>query len=730
MANGIKKGKKRVLIHSFILILVAVGIGFLFVPLFKSFQLGLDLKGGYEILYKVESNDGSNVDKATLKDTYTALSKRMEHLGISDPELLIEGKDKIRVRFASTKDPEEIRSQLSTIATLSFRDSEDNLLMTSEVLNEGKTRVTQDQEGNPAVALSIKDQDQFYEVTDRISKRENNLIVIWLDYNQMTDSYEKEGSLCGKSGSNCLSAARVSQGFQGDVVIQGDFTLEEVQNLVNLINSGPLPSTITEVSFTKVDASLGKQALQTTLTTALVFAAIVVVAFILLYHFSGFLASIAMVVYSFLAFSIFWMLGKILTFSEIVAFLLGIYMIIDFLIITLGRIQEELLKGKSLENAYKEGVKQSIRIVVDSNVLIFIIAILMFIFGKFSMRGFATMLMITVLVAMIIILLMKYLLKLFIYTDYFNHKTNLFICVKEENIPDVKKNEESKPNKYYKVQFFKHPNIAFILPCIIVVIGAIMIGVKGLPLGTDYKNGTSITITTEQALTEKEVKKDLKELGYKAYRIEKTDDEVNIVLKNTVDKEKVKSYFEEKYEAKVTIGSVSNLLQKDLLKNIIIFVVVSFIIIMIYLSKRYNSHYALGVVLALIYNLLIVFSLFVIFRFEINFVFILALFAVMGYSIHNTIVCLARVRENLVLSSHEKLTRDRFTEICNCSFQETFARTIRMIVLALIPVIILFILGFKGIFNFAMLFGLLAGTYSSIFVAAVIFMATQKKNLR
>ena len=98
-----------------------------------------------------------------------------------------------------------------------------------------------DSSGNPAVLLTVKDKDKFYEVTNKVKDYDQNMIVIWLDYNGMTDSYAKEGNLCGTSESNCLSAARVSQGFASDVIIQGDFTEDEVNNLVDLINSGSLP---------------------------------------------------------------------------------------------------------------------------------------------------------------------------------------------------------------------------------------------------------------------------------------------------------------------------------------------------------------------------------------------------------------------------------------------------------------------------------------------------------
>ena len=255
-----KNKKRKVIITTIFLVLITIVICYLFIPLFSSLKFGLDLQGGFEILYKAESIDGSEMNQEKLTATYKTLQKRIDSLGVSEPEIILEGNDRIRIKLAGVTDPEAARSQLSTVATLSFRDVDDELLMTSDVLSSGvAARVGQDSSGRSAVALSIKDKDKFYEVTNSISQRSsgNNLIVIWLDYNELTDSYAEESSLCGTSGSNCLSAATVSQGFASDVIIQGDFTTEEVQNLVDLINSGSLPSKLTEISSNTVGASFG-----------------------------------------------------------------------------------------------------------------------------------------------------------------------------------------------------------------------------------------------------------------------------------------------------------------------------------------------------------------------------------------------------------------------------------------------------------------------------------------
>ena len=731
-----KKNKKnKVIIISCILVLFIVGVCFSFVPLFKNLKFGLDLQGGFEILYKASSIDGSKMTNSKLTATYKTLSKRIDSLGVSEPEITIEGNDKIRVKLAGVKNPEEARTQLSTVATLSFRDTEDNLLMTSDVLEAGKAKIGQDQQGNPAVALTVKDKDKFYEVTSKISGQDNNYIVIWLDYNELTDSYSKEGNMCGTNSSNCLSAATVSQGFASDVIIQGNFTYEEVENLVDLINSGSLPTKLTELSSNTVGASFGDQTLSTTLTAGIIAVAAIILILIFIYHFSGFVSAVSMLIYTFLVFGVFWVVGGVLTLPGIAALLLGIGMAVDSNVITFARIREEILKGKSLPTAFKEGSKSSFSAIFDSNITTLIVAIIMFIFGESSIKGFATMLIITILVTMFtMVFLTRTILKLFVKTEYFNDKFNLFINIKAKDIPNVSKNEEVKPNKLSKVNFFKHKIAVVSLSIFIIVVGGIFFAIKGFNLSVDYKAGTNITIVTDSKLTKQQIKKDMDELKLEPSSITITSEETDIRLNTALDGEQVREvnrYFEKNYDAKVNIGVVSNIVQKELVKNAILSVLIALVGITIYISIRFKLSYAIGGVVALLHDVLIMFAIFAVARFEVSSMFIAAVLAIIGYSINDTIVSFDRIRENIAKEDWKKMTKEKLEEICNKSIQETFTRTIYTTITTLIPVIILLVLGSSGIFTFniAMLIGLISGTYSSIFIATLLFITIEKNNI-
>lgn len=729
------KGKGKVIRTTIFLVLLVVVLCFLCIPLFKNLKFGLDLQGGFEILYKVESIDGSKMTHDKIMATYKTLSKRIDSLGVTEPEITIEGNDKIRVKLAGVTNPEEARKQLSTVATLSFRDSEDNLLMTSDVLVSGGAKVSQDSSGNPAVSLSVKDKEEFYKVTNKVKDYDQNLIVIWLDYNENEDSYASEGSLCGTEESNCLSAATVSQGFASDVIIQGNFTEEQVENLVDLINSGSLPSKLTEISSQTVGASFGDNTLQTTFIAGVIGIVLIILFLIAVYHFAGFISAVSMMIYAFLVFLVFWVVGGVLTLPGIAALILGIGTAVDSSIITFARIKDELYKGKSLPMAFREGSKESFSAILDANVTTLLVAIIMFVLGESSIKGFATMQIITVAVIMVTMVgLNRLLLKLFVKTNYFNDKTKLFINVKTEDIPDVSKNEETKVVPFKNFNFFKYTKQFVGLSIIILVFGVVMFFVQGLNLSVEYQSGSDIAIVTKEDLTEKKLNEDLKKLDLEKRDIEITKDETNILVNNVLEGDevdKVTNYFEEKYDAQTNIGAVSNIVQQELVKNAIISVLLSLLGIILYISVRFKFSYAVGGVVSLFHDVLFIFALFIIFRLQISTMFIAAILAIIGYSINDTIVTFDRIREELANVSEKKMTKETVWKVTNRAVCETFIRTLHTFLSTLIPIVILIFLGSKEIltFNLAMLFGFIAGAYSSIYIAAVIFAAIEAKNI-
>ena len=705
---------------------------------FNSITKGLDLAGGFEILYQIKpSEKGQKLTSTDVQDTYRTMLRRIDKLGVSEPELTIEGKDKIRVKLAGVSDIEAAREYITVAGELTFRDSKDNKLMDKTVLSAGTAaKVSTDDNGNPAILLNIKDKDLFYDVTTAISQTDDQLIVIWLDYVDGVDSYST--SNCGEfedlNSAKCLSAATVKQGFSSNVIIQGNFTEEQVKNLVDLINSGSNNVKFTEISSQTVGSAFGEDSLLKTELAGIVGIVLIILFMSLIYRFSGFISSSVILIYTFMTFLIFYLIDGVLTLPGIAALVLGVGMAVDANVITCERIKEELRKGKDLYTAYKNGIKNSFSSILDSNVTTFIIAIVLFIFGESSVKGFATMLIINIIMTMLIVVVITRLItSTFVKTKFFDNKLKMFINQSKKEIKksleEVDSNFEKKIAKDYVGKFKKF----ILVPGLILIIGGAFLFInKGFNFGIDFTGGTDITITNANNASVKSINKDINGLGYTILSSSKDDSAYYVKITDTLDKEgvnKVNNTLESKYNAKTDISVVSNLVKKDLIKNAIIALLYALIGIIIYISIRYRLSYALSAVLALIHDSIMIVALFSILHLEINSIFIAAILTIIGYSINNTIVIFDRVRENKNKKFNSNLSKEELKEISNKSIKETMLRSINTTITTMLPIICLIVLGSKEIveFDIAILIGLIAGLYSSLFISSSIWVHLENK---
>ena len=484
---------KKIIKPISILILLVVGCLLLIKPTLKSIHYGIDLQGGFEILYNIEPlNKDDKLTDDDLDKTYKAIVNRIDSLGVSEPVISFEGDNLIRIQLPGVSSEEEARQRISTTAVLSFRDVNDNLLMTSDILGHNGASLSQNsQTFQYQVKLDIKDTAKFYDVTNALSKRSNgeNLIVTWLDFTEGLDSYNNEKETCGKNSTmKCISAAFVNEGLNSsEVVIEGNFTKEEAQSLVDLINSGSLPTKLTEEATPKsVSPSFGSETITKTGIAGLITFAIVSLILIFKYRFSGFIGSICLLVYSVLVFLIFNSVGGVLTLTGIAALVLGIGMAVDSIIISNDRIKDELRKGNKLVTAYKEANKSSLVAIIDANITTLIAGIVLYLFGESSVKGFATMLIITIFITVFTtVILYRVLQGMFVSSKYFNGKEKMFV------------GKISNVHNFNFVKFARKPIITAIA---IIAIGIAFFLVRGFNFGVDFTGGTNINLSSNSEL--------------------------------------------------------------------------------------------------------------------------------------------------------------------------------------------------------------------------------------
>lgn len=720
---------KKILKPLLIVIAIITLGAFLIKPTLKNISYGIDLQGGFEILYKIEPLEkGKELTEDDLDKTYTAIVNRIDTLGVSEPVIAFEGNNLIRIQLPGVSNEEEARQRISTTAVLSFRDTNDKLLMTSDILGNNGASLTQDSKSfQYEVKLDIKDTAKFYEVTKKISQRTNgnNMIVIWLDYNEELDSYENEKLTCGKdSNMKCISAASVKEGLDGgSVVIQGNFTKEEAQTLVDLINSGSLPTKLSEEATPKsVSPSFGAETITKTGIAGIITFILISLILVFKYRISGLIGSVCLFVYALLVFIIYNAVGGVLTLTGIAALVLGIGMAVDSIIISNDRIKDELRKGKKLIPAVSEGSKSSLKAIIDANVTTLLAGVILYIFGESSVKGFATMLIITIFVTIFACVILYRILQIMtVKTKAFNEKEKLFIG----SVHEVR--------KFNYAKFAKKP---IIVSLSIIAIGLIFVLVRGFNFGVDFTGGTQINLSSSEPLNFnkiKEIVKDYDLRDYDTYLNSKTEGylKLNDTL-NEEDEIKVKSELKA-LGIDTSVNEISNLVTNNLTKNAIKALVYSLIAIILYVTIRFNFNYAASGILMLLHDLLITLSIFAIFNISVDFIIVASLLTIVGYSINDTIVVFDRIRDNKnkLYKNRKKLTNEELENLVNISSNETITRNVWTSITTVAAIITLLCVGLNDIltFNIAILVGLIAGTISSLLIAPRVWMLLERRSM-
>ncbi|SEM68879.1 protein translocase subunit SecD [Paenibacillus sp. OV219] len=361
--------------------------------LFHDVKLGLDLKGGFEILYEAQPIEpGGKVTKDSLIETAKSLEARANATGVAEPEVTTEGSNRIRVKIAGVSDEAKVRDILKKPAELTFRSADGcaadkgycKVELRGNDFKQNGADVQQTNLGEYEITIKLKSAKQFADVTGKIAKlAPNNQLAIYLD-------------------DTLLSAPNVNGEINStDASITGNFTRDEANNLKNTINLGALPLNLTEKYTQSVGATLGKLSLKETLFAGAIGTVLILLFMMIFYRLPGIVASFSIVVYIWLLLLGFNMIGATLTLPGIAAFILGIGMAVDANIIMAERIKEEMRSGKSIMSSQKAGAKHSFRTIIDAHVTTSIAALVLFFIGVGSVKGFAVILLLSIVISIL-----------------------------------------------------------------------------------------------------------------------------------------------------------------------------------------------------------------------------------------------------------------------------------------------------------------------------------------
>lgn len=388
---------------TFILVTVVVftAVGLSGLKVAQGITLGLDLRGGFEVLYEVSPlNENEEINKKSLTDAVKAIERRINILGVAEPEIVVEGNDRIRVRLAGAYNQEEARELIGKPAKLTFRDMQGNILMDGNDLATNGAALGYNEMQQPVVNLKFKDAKKFAEVT---KKHLYQPLAIYMD-------------------ENLITAPTINSVIPGgSAYIDGQESIQAAKDLAALLNAGALPVEMKEVYSNSVGAKLGQTALENGVKAGIIGTIIVLVFMIIFYRMPGVVAVISLVAYVYLLLLFQNLMQATLTLPGIAAFILGIGMAVDANIIMYERIKEELRKGKSILSAVRSGSKRSLSTILDANVTSIIGAIVLFYFGSSAIRGFAIILILSIVVSMLTAVAgSRFLLNLLVKSNLFN----------------------------------------------------------------------------------------------------------------------------------------------------------------------------------------------------------------------------------------------------------------------------------------------------------------------
>lgn len=705
----------------------------------SNIKLGLDLQGGFEVLYEVSpAEKGQKIDQKVLANTVKSLEKRVNALGVNEPNIQIEGKDRIRVQLAGVTDQNKAREMLSTEANLTFRDANDRLMMDGADLEEGGANQTFDENGKPSVSLKLKSAEKFKNVTTEIlNMAPNNVLVIWLDFEEGKDSYKTEIT---KENPKFLSGPSVSEVFNSnEVSIVGSFTIEEAQTLAKLLDAGALPVKLTETYSTSVGAQFGEQAMNSTIFAGIIGILAVFLFMIAYYRFPGFIATVTLTIYMFITLLIFDWMNVVLTLPGIAALILGVGMAVDANIITYERIREEIKVGKTIKSAFSAGNDNSFSTVTDANLTMLLAGAVLFFYGTSSVKGFATSLIISILVSFITnVYLSRWLLGLWVNSNWLKTKPGWF-GVKKSEIRSLKENIDTLdlPTKFDRIDFVKHRRKFFIGSGVLLVAGIIILLVLKLNLAIDFTQGTRIEVLSDKPLTAEKFKSELSKFDLPTDDVIISGEEKNIgvarfkedLSKNEIAK--VKSQFKSEFGAEPNVSTVTPTVGKELAKNALKALLISSLGLILFVTFRFELQMAVTAVIALLYAAFFVIPFFSIIRMEVDITFIAAILTIVGYSINDTIVTFDRMRENMQKRRKLKSFED-IADVVNTSIRQTLGRSLNTVLMVTLTVVAMLIFGSESIrpFSIALTVGLVVGTYSSIFIAAQLWVEWKAKELK
>lgn len=707
--------------------------------------LGLDLAGGVSITYEVVGDEEPSA--TDLADTKRKLEERVYNYS-NEAQVYLEGNDRINVEIPGVTDANAILEELGNPGTLYFltqkgSDGNDNYSQT----------IVQDEDGNASLAYvlnrsideivadgcvvlngsDIKSAEAVPYQDSQTGNTSSYCIDLLLNdegrqkfANATTSAYQNGETIAIYYDGKVICAPTVNGALtDGRAQISGNYTYEDAEKLASLIRIGGLKLELNEIHSKVVGAQLGSDAIKTSLEAGAIGLAVIAVFMIGVYFLPGFVASIALLLYTALIVLLLNGFDITLTLPGIAGIILSIGMAVDANVIIFARIREELATGKTVKSSEKIGFDKALSAILDGNITTLIAALVLLIFGSGSIKGFAQTLILGIVLSMFTALFVtRWLLRAFYAIGFTSEKW--YGVGKEHKALD----------------FVGKRWVYFAISLVLIVGGFVMMGVNKaqtgnpLNLSLDFVGGTSMTVTFNEQKSLSELETDvipkMEKIAGSAVQPQPVQNSTDVVFKtNALDvtkRDAIEEMLLDKYgveNEQIVMETIGGTISKETTVKTFASVCVAMVCMLIYIAIRFkNISFGAGGVLALLHDVLVVLAFYAAAKVSVGSTFIACMLTLVGYSINATIVVYDRIRENRSQMGSGADLKD----VINRSITQTLSRSIFTSLTTFIMVAALYVLGVTAIREFALplMVGIACGTYSSVFLAGSMYYMMQK----
>jgi len=725
-------------------------------------RLGLDLRGGTQIVLEAQDTEEESVTSDTVGRTLEVLRRRVDQLGVSEPTLQESGDRRIIVELPGVTDPEEALEVIGRTAQLTFhpvlgtprpdaddpggdggRGERDRDRDEEAGEDDGDELALADEDGQelrlaPA-ALTGDGVGDAQAIIDSQFGRAWQVSISFRD-----DGGERWATLTGEAACEPLGAPRrrvaivldrtvlsspevagdvqCGQGITGgDTLITGDFGEAAAKDLALLVRAGALPVPVEVVEQRTVGPTLGATAIEASLQAAL-FGGLLTIAYVIVYYrMLGLMAAVALLGYGLISYAALLALRATLTLPGIAGLVLAIGMAVDANVLVFERGKEEFAEGRRLSSALTKGFSKAWTAIADSNATTVLAALILFFFAAGAVRGFGITLAVGVAASMFSALVIT--------------RALVDIAVRQRSLAAHPKwfgmNVGGRLRKYFKEKPFdimSRSRMWFGLSLATMVLALAGLVMQGLNFGIEFTGGRLIEYETASTVDLDELRSELAEAGFSRAVVQESGDG-NVAVRAAEVSESEERAME---AAVVALGGSAEVVRDEFIgptigdelrQKALIALSLGLGVQLVYLAFRFKWTYGASAVTALFHDLVILLGIFAWLGRDIDGVFIAALLTVIGYSINDTVVIFDRIREQRSLRSKAPLA-----EVANDACLQTVPRTINTGMGALFILLALYLLGGETLTDFALalIVGILVGTYSSVFTAAPLVVVYEK----